>query len=149
MQPVAQAIVCVLVILSVGPVVAVSTLVCVDPARWGNGLQPLAIPVMAVYGLLTTPLWPTYLPVVIATPFIMRRLARTVAFRTRALLHVIAVAGGVGSLVGLFVMAPLIVMQRADPSGQAGAWAMAGATSGAVTSSLVTMLYRRGCEPSD
>ena len=88
-----KAILSIAAMLTVGPLVAVTTLVCWQSERWAGSLNPMAIVVMALFGLLTVPLWPTYIPALV--------------------------------------------------------WAVAGAVSGAVTLTLICLLYRYEERPTE
>lgn len=142
MHPIVKAAISVFLMLSVAPVVAVSTLVFGDPGRWSGSQHPLAILVMAFFGLFTTPLWPTYIPALILTPIIMHKFARKGIFRRIPLPVLLLLAVVIGSITGVCVMFPLILMERAYSSGNPANWAMAGAVAGAATLLLITILYR-------
>ena len=147
-----KAILSVLAMLTVAPLVAATTLVCWDPERWAGSLNPLAIVVMALFGVLSTPLWPTYIPALIVTPLLMKWISTYPAFRRLPLPVVLGLSVVVGAAAGVCVMVRLILMVLRDSSGygEGLACASAGAISGAVTLALICLLYRyeeRRAEP--
>jgi hypothetical protein len=80
MSPSNKSVFSILTMLVVAPLVAVTTLVCLHPGRWGGAQSFLAIPVMAVFAVLTTPVWATYIPTLIVVPIAMRRIAGSQCF---------------------------------------------------------------------
>ena len=132
--------------LTVAPLVAVATLVCCDPQRWGGSLNPLAIVVMALFGIFTAPLWLTYIPALIITPLLMKRVSTSLAFHRAPLPVVLGLSAVVGALAGVCVMLRLVLMVLRDSSGygEAFTFASAGAVAGAVSLSLICLLYRYG-----
>jgi hypothetical protein len=139
-----KAVLSVVVMLTVAPLVAVTTLVCWEPERWGGSLNPLAIAVMALFGLLSVPLWPTYIPALIITPLLMNWVSAHRAFGRLSLPIFLGLFLLVGAVAGVCVMIPLILMALNDSLDyhQALTWVGAGAVSGAVTLALICLLYR-------
>ena len=129
------------VMLTVAPLVAVTTLVCWNPSRWGGPLSPLAIPAMAVFGLFTTPLWPTYIPALVLTPLAMRRIAALSAFRNLPLALVVGMSLVIGAVAGFAVIS--IIVPWGDSPDLIGNWVSAGAASGAITLAIISLIYRR------
>lgn len=129
-----------LTMVIVAPVVAVATLVLWNPERWGGSVNPLAILVMAAFGLFTVPLWPTYIPAVAATPFLMRRVAQSRAFRTWPLLVVLSISFAVGVVSGIAVLSILV------PWGESADlvlnWLVAGGVSGGFTLTAISCIFR-------
>ena len=148
-----KAVLSVLAMLTVAPLVAATTLVCWDPQRWAGSLNPLAIIEMAIFGVFSAPLWPTYVPALIVTPLLMRWISRHPAFHRSPLPIVLGHSVVVGSVAGACVMIRLVLMVLRDSSGysEALACASAGAISGGLTLALICLLYRyeeRRAEPS-
>jgi hypothetical protein len=139
-----KAILSVLAMLIVAPLVAVTTLVCWQPERWGGSLNPLAIAVMALFGLLTVPLWPTYIPALIITPLLMNWISAQRAFARLSLPVLLGLSLSVGAVAGLCVMIRLFLMALNDAPDyhQALPLAGAGAVSGAITLTLICLVYR-------
>ena len=134
------ALVCVSALLGLAPIAATTTLVLSDPSRWGESLNPVAILGMAVFGVLTVPLWPTYIPAIIITPFVMRWLSRQTVFRQMSLLGVVVASVPIGALVGFVVFWPILGL---DLGGLWWQWATAGIMSGAITSSVITVVHKK------
>ena len=129
-----------LTMVTVSPVVAVTTLVCWNPERWGGSLNPLAILVMSVFGLCTTPLWPTYIPAVAATPFIMRRVAGSEHFRSWPLPIVLGISFLVGIMAGIGVISIMLPWQ--ESLDLVLNWVAAGGVSGGVTLAIISAIFR-------
>lgn len=127
--------------LTVAPVTAVTALVCYAPERWGGSFNPLNILVMSVFGLFTVPLWPTYIPAVILTPWLMGGISSRRWFIRSPLWLVLPLSCLVGAALGLCVLSPVLLMSIGEKTTFAN-WALAGAVSGAVTLAAVTSIYR-------
>jgi hypothetical protein len=139
-----KAILSVLAMLTVAPLVAATTLVCWQPERWGGSLNPLAIAVMAFFGLFTVPLWPTYIPALIITPLLMNWISAHRGFGRLPLPVLLGLSLPVGAVAGVCVTMPLFLVALHDSSDyhQALPWAGAGAVAGAITLTLICLLYR-------
>jgi hypothetical protein len=136
-----RAFLTVLIMMTLAPVAAVTTLVCWNPGRWGGSINPLAILGMSFFGIFTIPLWPTYLPAIVLTPFIMRRLAAQEAFRRLPLLAVMGISLVIGALAGAGIIS--IIVPWRDTLDLILNWVSAGAVSGAVTLPLISLIYRK------
>jgi hypothetical protein len=125
---------------TVAPVAAATTLVCWNPGRWGGSFNPLAILGMAFFGLITTPLWPTYIPALALTPMAMRRIAAWRAFRTLPLALIVSVSLVIGAVAGFAVIS--IIVPWNDSPDLIGNWVSAGVVSGAVTLAIISLIHR-------
>ena len=76
-----RAFLSVIIMLTISPVLAVATLVNWAPERWGGETDLLSIIGMSIFGILTVPLWLTYIPTLIAVPLIMNKLANKDKFK--------------------------------------------------------------------
>ena len=137
-----RSLISVILMLTLSPILAVTTLVCSHPERWGGSRDPLSILVMSAFGLITIPLWLTYIPAIIITPLVMRRIAVRPDFRALPLPVTLTVALLVGAIAGICVVILPVIMSLSDSLSLAFNWASAGAVSGAVTLALITMIYR-------
>lgn len=126
--------------VTVAPVVAVATLVLWNPERWGGSVNPLAILVMSAFGLFTVPLWPTYIPAVAATPFLMRRVAHLPAFRNWPLPIVLVLSFALGVLAGVGVIS--IIVPWGEPADLVLNWIAAGGVSGGFTLTIISCIFR-------
>lgn len=126
--------------VTISPVVAVTTLVCWNPDRWGGSVNPLAILAMSFFGLITVPLWPTYIPAVTATPFIMRRVARLPAFGSWPLSVVLATSFVLGVIAGVGVIS--IIVPWHGSADLVLNWVAAGGVSGGVTLAIISFIFR-------
>lgn len=132
-----------IVMVTVSPIVAVTTLVCWNPERWGGSFNPLAILVMSFFGLITIPLWPTYIPALVATPFLMRRVANSRRFQTQSLSFILAISFLLGAIAGIAVIS--IIVPWRESLDLILNWLAAGAVSGGVTLLIILLIFR--CEP--
>lgn len=140
-----RAILSILAMLIVAPIAATTALVCYDTERWG-AINPLHILAMAVFGVFTTPLWPTYIPAIFVTPFLMHMISLRNWF-TRPLLWLVLLASLlVGIPLGVAVISPLLLMSLQEKDNVFGNWAFAGAVAGAITLMVIILIHR--CVPT-
>jgi hypothetical protein len=97
---------------------------------------------MALFGLITTPLWPTYIPALILTPLLMRMVARSQLFKTMRLPVLIGLSLMVGAIAGALVLVRVILMSVNEPR-LAMNWAIAGALAGSITMCVIILVYRQ------
>lgn len=130
--------------LVVAPLVAATTLVCWQPDRWGGSVNPLAIAAIASFGVLSVPLWPTYIPALILTPLLMRRVSAHRAFVRLPLPVLVGLSLLVGAPAGACVLMPVALMASKDSRGSdlVLSWLATGAVSGAVTLTLISLIHR-------
>jgi hypothetical protein len=126
--------------VTLSPTVATATLVCWDPDRWGGSVNPLAILTMALFGLITVPLWPTYIPAVVATPFMMSRIVRSRHFRDAPLLAILGLSLVSGAIAGIGVISIIVPWQ--ESLDLVLNWVAAGAVSGGVTLPVIALIFR-------
>ena len=142
-----QAWTCRLLMLTVSPVVTCTIAVLLEPSRWGGSPDPLTILGMALFGVMTVYLWPTYMPALILTPVLMRRLVRTRSYQELPLSGLLGISAVVGAVAGVMVLLPVIWVTARDSELLARNWAIAGAVAGSVTLCLVVCIYRREKAP--
>jgi len=139
-----RTVISVILMLTVAPLVACSTLVCLEPSRSGGSINPIAIVVTALFGLITVPLWLTYIPALVLTPMLMARVARTQRFRTMRLSVLVVLSLVVGAMAGALVLSPLVLMSLISREPMlAISWATAGTSAGSITLCLICLIYRR------
>ena len=126
--------------VTVAPMLVVATMACIDPEHFGGGPYPLNVLIMTFFAVITVPMWPTYIPAIIFAPIIMRRVANLPRFHALPLPSVLVLSLATGAVAGACVMLPILLM--AVPPIWAARWAVAGAISGAVTLSLISLVYR-------
>jgi hypothetical protein len=139
-QGAADIILSFLTMVTVAPVVAVATLVWWNPERWGGSVNPLSIIAMAVFGLLTTPLWPTYIPAVAVTPFVMHWVARLRFFSSWPLAVVLGISFVLGAIAGFGVIS--IIVPWDETADLILNWVAAGGISGGVTLTMISFIFR-------
>lgn len=135
-----KTILSVIAMVVLAPLVATTTLVCGWPERWGGSISPLAIITMALFGLITIPLWPTYIPAIILTPLLMRKIAPHRLFINLSIPVLVLTSLLLGALGGLCIMFPVIRMSLHTEF--ALQWKMAGACSGAITLTVICLIHR-------
>jgi hypothetical protein len=139
-----QNIICISLILTLAPVVACSTVVLLDASYWGGSFNPLIVITMAVFGLFTAPIWPTYIPALIITPILMTAVTRCTGFFKIHLCYVIIISLLIGSLAGVAILWPIVLRVLSDHEPTlATNWAIAGAVAGGITLTSIVMVYRK------
>jgi hypothetical protein len=128
--------------LTVAPILAVATLMCADPARWDASLNPVTLIIMALFGIVTVPLWLTLIPALIITPLVMRLLAGKDHFKKLRLSTLIILSLVLGAMGGILVLSPMVLLSLGKQK-VVLSWVAAGAVAGSITSSLIILLYRR------
>lgn len=133
---------CVALMLTVAPITATTVLSFNPDFTGGEPPSLLMILTMSIFGLITIPLWLTYIPALIIAPIFMKRVAATPVFQSLRLPQLIMASGVVGGIAGVLVMALPILMTLLDFQFKlALLWAFAGACSGALTLSLIALFY--------
>ena len=105
-------------------------------------MSPLNIIVIAFFGLFTVALWPTYIPAIIVAPLWMRWVAAHRVFRTCPLPLLFGLSLSIGAMAGVCVLAFVIFLSWTDSAELALNWAAAGAVAGALTLSVICLIYR-------
>jgi len=141
-RPTIQTLLSVAVMVTVAPVVAVTTLVCCNPDRWGGSVNPLNIAVMSFFGLLTVPLWPTYIPAIVFTPLLMRWVAGRRDFTTLPIPLVLVLSTLIGAVAGVCVLSYVVLLSLKGSSTMVLGWLTAGSISGGFTLSVICLIYR-------
>jgi hypothetical protein len=137
-----RALLSVAAMLTLAPISAVTTLVAWQPDRWGGSLNPLNIVAMSIFGLLTVPLWPTYIPAVVLTPVLMKRVAAHQLFTKLPLPALIGLSLLAGATGGACVLGLFVLLSLEHSGSPAMNWTVAGAVSGALTLTLGCLSYR-------
>lgn len=132
---------CIFIMLTVMPITAAFGLISFDPENWGGQLTITNVLMVALFGLLSVPLWITFLPALLATPSIMKEIASNTLFHTIPILKFISISFFLGALVGILILSPTIFMSRESIKLMAN-WVWAGAFSGAITYTTIALLYR-------
>lgn len=144
---VARAILSVLALLTVAPIVAISTLVLCNPSNWVADATPVSIIGFVIFAypfaLITTPLWPTYIPVIVITPLVMKQISLRQGYSSLPLKIFLLRAFPIGMVAGIGVMSVVIFMACKDSPDAVLSWVGAGAISGGVTFTLIALVYRR------
>ncbi len=124
------------------PLIAAFALVSFDPERWGGSFSIQNILMIAFFGMITIPLWITYIPSLFIVPMIMHKLSTYDSFHSISIWKfiVFSLIGGGG--LGIFILFPCIIISLSDSYKLLLNWLIAGVSSGAITLTLISFLYR-------
>ncbi|MDH3349871.1 MAG: hypothetical protein OEM02_17420 [Desulfobulbaceae bacterium] len=137
-----KTILCVIIMLTITPIAAVTGLISYDPSRWGGEMKIENILVMAVFGLITVQVWLTYIPALIFTPIIMKRLSGKEVFHTipRWKFYLNSILYGAGA--GIFILLPCVLLSVGHSLDITLNWLWAGCVAGGITFPIISTLYR-------
>ncbi len=130
------------VMLTVTPIAAATALVYFDPRNWGGDITFFGIIGIAVFGLLTVPVCVTYIPTLVFTPIFMNKLSKKEAFYiiSKWKFFVFSIIGG--SIAGIFIVLPIIVLSMNGGIKIIVNWLWAGMVAGSVTCPIIATIYR-------
>jgi hypothetical protein len=139
-QRVARPVHSIIAMLTLAPILAVAILLC-----WGKDrsdlLYPIAVASYVLRGMALN--WLTYIPALIVAPLLMRWISARRSFRQFSLQRLFTLSVSAGGAGGMCVVLPM-VLEALD---QGGYWVFpllfAGAASGAITLTMLCLLYRR------
>lgn len=128
--------------LTITPLAAVFGLAIYEPSRWGGEITIQNILFMAMFGLITVQVWFTYIPSLVFTPIIMRKLSLKRGFHTIPLwkFYVFSVIGGI--LAGIFILLPCVLLAATESVDIILNWLWAGMVAGIVTFPVIASIYR-------
>jgi len=135
----------IITILTVMPVVAAIALISFDPQHFGGWPTPSLIIGMLVFGAVTDPIWITFLPSLILTPIIMGKISKRDRFYLTPLGSFISTSLSIGAVCGIIILSPFIIMSLSSffTIKSLLNWLWAGAVSGAVTFTIIALVYRK------
>lgn len=143
-----KAFICIFLMLTVAPFTATFALVHFDPGNWGGTTSIKTIFEMSIFGLITVPLWLTYIPALIVTPIYMRKVSTKPEFHTNPIGKFIVMAMFRGATGGVIVLAPAWILTLAEPIKLTMNWLFAGVVSGVITGTAISFTYRnRNVQP--
>lgn len=128
--------------LTVAPILAAFGLLLYDPSRWGGEINLLNVLGVALFGLISPPLWFCYIPVLVFTPIIFKRLSKKEKFYTITIKRFYTISIFFGCIVGVFVMLPLIVIAAPKSVDVSLNWLFSGVVAGGTTLPIISSLYR-------
>jgi hypothetical protein len=131
--------------LTIAPLIAVTLLLCCMPTERSKLLYPIAVATYVFEGIRG--LWATYIPALIIVPLLMRRASTRRAFHQLSLVRLLRLAVLVGAIGGACVAIPHSVWLLIDEPGNYDLVLLglsACAVSGAVTLTLICLLYKYG-----
>ena len=128
--------------LTVAPIIAATGLLLYDPSRWGGEINLINIIGLTLFGLISRPLWFSYIPVLIFTPIIFKRFSEKEKFYTITKKKFYSISIFYGCIVGVFVMLPLIVIAAPKSIDVSLNWLWSGVVAGGITLSIISSLYR-------
>ena len=128
--------------LTITPIAAAFGLLSYDPSRWGGEINIVNILGLAMFGLISVPLWFTYIPSLILTPIIMKHLSAKENFYTIPLWKFYAFTLLYGSAAGIFIVFPSILLATKASIDIILNWVWSGMVAGFTTFFLISSLYR-------
>jgi hypothetical protein len=128
--------------LTITPIAAVYGLVSFDPSNWGGEPTLIGIIGMAMFGLITVQVWITYIPSLILTPIIMRKLSDKEIFYTMPIWKFFGISILVGIVAGIFILLPCILLSVHESLKLILNWTWAGVVAGSVTFPIIASIYR-------
>jgi len=134
-----ESFICVVLMLTVSPITTVISLDLI----LGNTPTIQTVLIMAGFGLITFPLWITYIPALVLTPFAMKKLAGRNYFYNAPAWIFVSLSFVAGALLGAIVLSPMM-----DGTNFLS-WTIAGAISGSITFTLIAAVYRSGKKRSE
>ncbi len=137
---VARPVLSIIAILTIAPLLAVAILLCCTKDR-SDLLYPVAVATYVFRGMAFN--WMTYLPALIIVPLLMRWISALRSFRQLSLQCLLRLSALAGAACGVCVVIRSVL--AALDGGGAGlvfAVVFAGAASGAITLTLICLLYR-------
>ncbi len=135
--------ICIIVLLISMPITSAVGLLIFGPENWGGKLTVINVVGLSLFGLLSVPLWLTFIPTLIATPVIMSRLVVNDIFHTLPVWKFILFFIGFGALAGTIILFPSIYLCFSKGSyAILFNWLGAGVFSGSITFTIVALLYR-------
>ncbi len=138
-----KTLICIILMLTVAPIVVATGLVCLDPKNWGGSPNLQNILAVTFFGLITIPLWITYLPSLILTPMIMEKISSHQLFYSMSLWKFIFISLMCGTICGVLILSPIIIAALSDPINIILNWIWVGAISGALTLTIISIVYRK------
>lgn len=135
----------IITILTVMPVVTAIALISFGPQNFGGwAAVPSVITGMLFFGAFTLPIWLTYLPSLILTPIIMGKISKRDRFYLIPLGSFIFTSLTIGAVCGIIILSPFMIMSLSRSYIQSFfALIWAGAVSGAVTFTIIALVYRK------
>ncbi len=130
--------------LTIAPLVAVITLSILSPAEFGGGPSIQNVLGMYFFAIITVPMWITYIPSIILSPIMMRKIDKRKSFHELAIIKLILISVPVGALCGMLIFLPILLAVLADSSPLMSTWVLAGAISGSISLTLIVLMYRMG-----
>ena len=128
--------------LTITPIAAATGLASYDPSRWGGEINIINIIGLAVFGLLSVPLWFTYIPTLILTPIIMKRLSDKENFYSISIWKFYSTSVQCGIIAGLFILSPSILLSASESIDITLNWVWSGIVTGGVTFPIISSMYR-------
>lgn len=133
---------CLVLLFTVLPILAAAGLISFDPNIWGGSFTLRNILGLAFFGIATVPLWLTYIPTLIVTPWVMGKLSNYHLFYSIPLWKFILISFFSGMVCGIFILSPCIFMASSSSIKLVLNWAFAGAVSGSMTFTIIAFIYR-------
>jgi len=132
----------IVLMVTLAPFTTVTALVLYDPNRWGGPPTLGSLIVMSIFAVITIPMWITYIPAIVITPILMNAIARHKAFVRLPIIGLALLALPLGALAGIVILSPGWMRTLSDTVDLTINWMFAGAASGAITFTMITIIYK-------
>lgn len=145
-----KALLTIIVMITITPIMATIGLISFDPSNWGGGLSVGNVLTSAFFGVITLPLWITYIPSLVIAPIVMSQISKSNRYQELSFNKLICLSIPSGAIIGIIILSPLIIMafenntsSNSETIKLVSNWVFAGALSGAVSLPIITLIYRR------
>ena len=95
--------ICIIILLISMPITSGVGLLLIGPENWGGKLTVVNVLGLALFGLVSVPLWFTFIPTLIATPVIMSRLVANDLFTAIPIWKFVLLSLVLGAIGGTIV----------------------------------------------
>jgi hypothetical protein len=137
-----NAIISLLIMITIAPLIAIITLAFLNPAEFGGEPNIQKVMTMYLFAIITVPLWVTYIPAIILTLTIMHRIDKKETFHELSIVKIIFLSVPIGAIGGVLILAPVLFLVAEDSKPLLLSWTLAGAVSGIITLTLISLIYR-------
>ena len=137
-----KAIISVIIMIIISPLIVIVVLAVLNPTEFGEVINIQTVLTVYMFAIITVPLWVTYIPFIVLIPIIMQIIAKREAFHELQIIKFVMLSSTIGSICGVLVLSPVLFLVAADSDPLILSWVLAGAASGAITSTVITLTYR-------
>ena len=126
----------------ISPLIVIVVLAVLNPTEFGEVINIQTVLTVYMFAIITVPLWVTYIPFTVLIPIIMQIIAKREAFHELQIIKLVMLSSTIGAICGVLILSPVLFLVAADSDPLILSWVLAGAASGAITSTVITLTYR-------